>query len=121
MTFTVPVPVPQVTSILVLPCPAVMVPLETVQLFVGCGVTDATLKVTNPPLHHDPGKAVSVPGVFGLPMMVIVLAILVPGVHAVVLATTVNDPVVNAGPTLNRIVVLPCPLLIVVPAGLVHV
>ena len=46
---------------------------------------------------------------------------LVPGVHKVVLAATVNAPLVNAGLTLSRIVVLPCPLLMVVPAGFVHV
>lgn len=116
-----PVPVPHVTSILVLPCPAVMVPFETVQLLVGCGVTAVTLKVTNPPLHHDPGKADSVLGVLGLPLIEIVLGMLVPGVQAVVLAVTVRLPVVNEDPTLKRIVVLPCPLVIVVPAGGVHV
>jgi hypothetical protein len=60
-------------------------------------------------------------GVLGLPKMLIVLGALVPGVHNVVLATTVNVPVLNEEDTLSRIVVLPCPLLIVVPAGLVHV
>ena len=122
VTFTFPLPVPHVTSMLVLPCPAVMVPFETVQLLAGCGDTDVTLKVTNPPLHHAPGNADSVLGVFGFPLIEIVRGVLVPGVHRVVLAVTVRFPVVNDDPTLKRIVVLPCPLVIVVvPAGGVHV
>ena len=72
-------------------------------------------------MHHDPGNAVSVLGVFGLPLIEIVLGVLVPGVQSVVLAVTVRFPVVNDDPTLKRIVVLPCPLVIVVPAGGVHV
>jgi hypothetical protein len=120
ITFTVPVPDPQVTSMLVLPCPAVMVPLETVQLFVGCGVTEGTLKFTNPPEHHNAGFAVMLPGVVGAPVNVIVLGVLVPGVQSDVLAVTVRLPVVKAGPTFNSIVVLPCPLVMVVPAGLIQ-
>ena len=62
------------------------------------------------------------PGVFGLPKIVIVLGMLVPDTHAVVVAVTLNDPLVNVGDTLNSIVVpyggLPN---IVVPAGTVHV
>jgi hypothetical protein len=79
------------------------------------------LKFTNPPLHHVNGFAVMLPGVLGLPVIDIVLGALVPGVQAAVLATTVNCPLVNADPTLSRIVVLPCPLLMVVPEGLVQV
>jgi hypothetical protein len=71
-------------------CPAVIVPLETVQLLVAAGVTAATLKLTNPPLHHDPGNAEMVPGTFGFPINEIVLGALFPGEQAVVLATTVN-------------------------------
>ena len=89
-TVTVPVPVPQVTSMFEVVCPAVMVPLETVQLLVAAGVTAATLKLTNPPLQNDPGKAEIVPGIFGFPINEIVLGALFPGEHAVVLATTVN-------------------------------
>ena len=106
---------------LVLPCPAVIVPLETAQLLVGVGVTDATLKFTNPPLHHDEGFAVMVPGVPGLPIMVIVLAGLFPGEQALLFAVTDKVPVVKLEPTVNKIVVVLCPLLMVVPAGLVHV
>ena len=60
-------------------------------------------------------------GTFGFPLMVIVLGVLLPGVHSEVVATTVSDPVLNDDDTLSRIVVLPCPLAMVVPAGLVHV
>jgi hypothetical protein len=52
--------------------------------------------------------------------MVIVLAGLLPGVHSVVLAVTLRNPLVNADVTFNRIVLLPCPLTIEVPAGGVH-
>src|SRR6186997_448948 len=53
--------------------------------------------------------------------MVIVLAGLLPGEHWLVLAVTLRKPLVNAGDTCSWIVVLPCPLVMVVPAGLVHV
>ena len=66
------------------------------------------------------GFGVIVPGVFGLPIMVIVLGILVPGVQANVLAVTDNCPLVNVGDTVNRMVVLPCPLEMVEPAGAVQ-
>ena len=79
------------------------------------------LKFTNPPLHHDAGLAVMLAGTFGFPLMVIVLGMLLPGVQSDVVATTVKEPVLNVDDTLSRIVVLPCPLVIVVPAGLVHV
>lgn len=61
-----------------------------------------------------------VPGVFGFPDIVMVLGRLVPGVQAVVFAVTVRNPLLNAGPTLKRIVVVSCPLVMVVPAGLVQ-
>jgi hypothetical protein len=105
----------------VLPCPARIVPLVTTQLFVGCGDTAATLKFTNPPLHHNAGFAVMAPGVEGVPNKLIVRAVLLPGVQVFIFAVTDNCPLLNADPTCNRIVVLPCPLVIVVPAGLVHV
>jgi hypothetical protein len=56
-------------------------------------------------------------GVLGLPNMLIGLGTLLPGVHSEVFAVTVNWPVLNEDPTANNIVALPCPLLIVVPAG----
>ena len=62
-----------------------------------------------------------VPGVFGLPLMVSVLAGLLPGMQRLVFAVTDNTPVVKVKPTDSRIVVLNCPEVIVVPAGLVHV
>ena len=62
-----------------------------------------------------------VPGVLGLPTIVIVRAVLLPGVHKDVFAVTDKVPVVNVDPTFNKIVVVPCPLLMVVPAGLVQV
>jgi hypothetical protein len=97
-----------------------MVPFETVQLYNGDGATDGTLKVTNPPLHHEVGKADSTPGVLGFPNMTIVLAGLVPG-HDTELAVTDKLPVLKLLATLNKMVALPCPLAIVVPAGLVQV
>ena len=66
------------------------------------------------------GLAIILPGWFGFPAMLMVLGRLVPGVHAVVLAVTVKFPVVNDAPTLNRIVVVSCPLVMVVPAGLIQ-
>jgi hypothetical protein len=87
----------------------------------GDGVTTGALKLTNPLLHHAPGFAVIAAGVFGFPEIVIVLGMLVPGVQAVELAVTVKYPLVNAGETLSMIEVLPCPLVMVVPAGFVHV
>ena len=60
-------------------------------------------------------------GTFGFPLIVIVLGVLLPGVQSDVVATTVKEPVLNEEDTLSRIVVLPCPLVMVVPAGLVHV
>ena len=62
-----------------------------------------------------------VPGVLGLPVIVTVLTGLLPGVQRLVFAVTDNTPVMKEGLTDNRIVVLPCPLLMVVPAGLAHV
>ena len=62
-----------------------------------------------------------VPGVFGLPLMVTVLTGLLPGMQRLVFAVTDNTPVVKLEPTDNRIVVLNCPEVIVVPAGLAHV
>ena len=97
-----------------------MVPFEVVQLYTGNGDTIATLKFTNPPVHHMAGFAEMDPGWFGFPAMLMVLGMLVPGVQAVVLAVTVKFPVVNDAPTLNRIVVLPCPLVMVVPAGFIQ-
>ena len=52
--------------------------------------------------------------------MVIVLAGLLPGEHWLVFAVTLRKPLVNEGDTLSRIVALPWPLVMVVPAGLVH-
>jgi uncharacterized integral membrane protein len=59
-------------------------------------------------------------GTFGFPMIVIVLGTLLPGVHSVVLAVTVNCPVIKDEDTFSRIVVLPCPLAIVAPLGTVQ-
>lgn len=53
--------------------------------------------------------------------MEIALAGLVPGEHKLVFAVTLNVPLTNVGPTCNCMVVLYCPLVIVVPAGLVQV
>ena len=61
-----------------------------------------------------------VPGVLGFPLIVTVLTGLLPGVQRLVFAVTDNTPEVKVEPTVNKIVVLPCPLAIVVPAGLVH-
>ena len=120
-TFTVPAPAPHVTSMSLVPCPASIVPLETVQLNVGVGDGETTLKLTDAPAHHDKGFAVIEPGVDGLPLIVIVLGVLLPGVQAVVLAVTLRNPLVKEDDTLSNIVVEPCPLVIVVPAGFVHV
>ena len=87
----------------------------------GDGTTGGTLKFTNPPKHHIPGAAVIVPGVLGLPIMVMVLDALLPGEQILLFAVTDKGPEVNVDPTFNRMVVLPCPLLMVVPAGLVQV
>lgn len=65
-TVTLPVPVPQVTSILFEPCPAVIVPFETVQLYPVAEGT-AVEKFTKPPLHQTGGLAVIVTGVAGAP------------------------------------------------------
>ena len=121
VTFTLPVPVPHVTSMLLEPCPAVMVPLVTLQLYAGSGDTVATAKFTNPPLHHDVGLAVSVPGVLGLPVRTVVLAGLLPGVHSVVLAVTDKVPLLKLDNIFSWMVVVPCPLAINVFAGGVHV
>jgi hypothetical protein len=59
--------------------------------------------------------------VLGLPKIVIVLAGLLPGAHWLVFAVTVRKPLVKVDDTCNCIVVLFCPLMIVVPAGFVHV
>jgi hypothetical protein len=106
---------------LLLPCPAVIVPLGVSQLYTGSGATGVMLKFTNPPLHQVPGRAVIVPGMAGLPTRVAVLAGPLPGVQALVLAVTDKKPVVNAGPTFNKIVVVFCPVAMVVPAGLLQV
>jgi hypothetical protein len=99
-----------------------MVPVDTAHVYDGVGDTAATLKFTNPPLHHDPGLAVSAAGVAGLPVTAHVLAgPLKVGVHAVVLPTTEIVPLANEEPTVNNMVVVPCPLAIVVPAGTVQV
>jgi hypothetical protein len=79
------------------------------------------LKFTKLPLHQAPGKAEIVPGVEGLPAKVIVLAVLLPGEHALVLAVTDKGPEVNVDAMFSRIVVLPWPVAMVVPAGLVQV
>src|SRR3954462_10453943 len=121
VTLTLPAPVPQVTSMLLLPCPADMVPFGASQLYPGSGETDAMLKFTNPPLHHDKGFAVIVPGMPGLPTRVAVLAGPLPGVQALLLAVTDKVPVVNVDPTVNKMVGVFCPLVIVVPAGFVQV
>ena len=122
VTFTVPVPIPHVTSILVLPCPAVIVPFETVQLLVGCGDRAAMLNVVNPPLHHVVGNALITEGTDGLPFRVLlVLGTLVAGAHNTEFATTDTVPLVNEFDTFSRMVALPCPLAIVVPAGFVQV
>jgi hypothetical protein len=96
-----------------------MVPFETDQLYVGSGVTDVMLKFTNPLAQNTAGFAVIVPGVLGLPMIVMVRGVLVPGQLAE-LAVTVKNPLLKFDDTVNCIVVLPCPLVIVVPAGLVQ-
>ena len=98
-----------------------IVPLDTVQLTVGCGVTDATLKFTVAPEHHVPGAAVIVPGVEGLPLIVMVLGVLVPGVHRFVFAVTDKNPVLKVDPTFNKITLVPAPLTMLVPAGGVQV
>lgn len=95
---------------LLLPWPAVIVPLLTLQLYAGSGATIVVLKLTKSPLHQLAGLDVMLPGTLGLPKMLMVLGTLVPGVQADVLATTVNCPVVNDEDTLSRIVVPPWPL-----------
>lgn len=107
LAVTVPAPVVQFTSILVLPCPAVIVPFEVVQVLAGCGETVATLKFTDALGHHVVGVAVIMLGIEGAPLIVTVLAWLTPGVHNDVLAVTLNGPLVNVGDTFNRMVGLP--------------
>jgi hypothetical protein len=79
------------------------------------------LKFTGSPLQMLSGFEVIVPGVFGLPLMVMVRGALLPGVQRVVLATTLTNPLVNEEETFTRIAVVPCPLVIVVPEGVVQV
>ena len=122
-TDTVPAAVtPQVTSIILLPCPASIVPLETVQLYAGSGDAGVTKKFTNPPAHQTDGLAVIAPGLFGLPQMVLLFLIaLVAGGHNVELAATVKNPLVNVDDTFNRMVDPVADPEIVVPAGFVQV
>ena len=95
VTFTLPAPVPHVTSMLLLPCPEEIVPLDTNQLFAGCGERDGTLKFRNAPAQNEPaGFCVMLTGVDGVPAMAIVLGDPLPGAHRLVLAVTDNDPVV---------------------------
>ena len=60
------------------------------------------LKFTNPPSHHADGFGEITPGRLGAPFIVMVLGVLVPGVQAVVFATTVTWPLANGeGGTVN--------------------
>ena len=107
---------------LLLPCPASIVPLETVQVYIGSGAAGVMLKFTPPPVHHTSGLAVIAPGVLGLPQMVpLVLGALVAGAHNTELAATVKTPLVKEDDTFNRMVDPVADPEIVVPAGFVQV
>ena len=122
LTLTLPVPAPQVTSMLLLPCPASIVPLETVQVYTGSGDAGVTKKFTNPPVHQTAGLAEIAPGLFGLPQIVLLLlGALVAGAQATELAATVKTPLVKVDDIFNRIVDPVADPEIVVPAGLVQV
>jgi hypothetical protein len=121
LTVTLPVPFPQVTSMLVEFCPAVMVPFGAVQIYCGIGDTVATLKFTNPPSHHPDGFAVMDAGVDGAPLMVIAFEGLVAGAQAEEFATTETNPEVKLEGTLNWMVWLPWPMIFTAPAGSVQV
>ena len=120
LTLIVLLPLFIITSTLLLPCPASIVPFVTVQLYVGTGDAATTLKLTEPPEHHKTGFAVIVPGVEGAPVSVTDRVPLFPGVQRFVLATTLNVPLVKVFDTCSRMVVVPCPEFIVVPAGFVQ-
>ena len=87
----------------------------------GAGEAGTILKFTDAPAHHEEGLAVMVPGVGGVPEMLSVLVPLLPGEHKEVFATTLTCPLVKVEDTLNWIALLPCPEVIVVPAGFVQV
>ena len=88
----------------------------------GSGAAGATLKFTNPPLHHTAGLGVIVPGLSGLPHIVLLfLGALVAGGHNVELAATVKTPLVKVDDTFNRMVDPVADPEIVVPTGLVQV
>ena len=107
---------------LLLPCPASIVPLLTVHVYVGSGAAGVTLKFTYPPLHHISGLAVIIPGLLGLPQKVLlVLTGLVAGAHNAEFATTVKNPLVKVGDTFNIMVDPDAEPEIVVPEGFVQV